>query len=120
MQEISDILRREVRDPRVGFVTVTDASVSPDLRHAQVFVSVLGTDEEQQESLKAMNRAAGFVRAEFARRATLRYTPDIVFRKDIAIEHGARINELLSQVEREKRDAEPTVDAGSSGDSERE
>src|SRR5690242_13923207 len=75
VHEISDIVRREVKDPRVSLVTVTDAEVSPDLRNARLFVSSLGGPEQTAEALKGLQSAAGFIRGEFARRARLRFTP---------------------------------------------
>lgn len=104
VQEVSEILRREVRDPRIGFVTITDAEVSPDLRHATVFYSVLGDDAQRAETGRALERAAGFVRSEFSRRAQMRYVPDIRFRYDTAVDRGARIGELLEQVRREEEE----------------
>src|SRR5436305_13433685 len=81
VHEISDIVRREVKDPRVALVTVTDAEVSPDLRNARVFVSSLGGGPEQTaEALKGLQSAAGFIRSEVARRARLRFTPSLEFR----------------------------------------
>ncbi|MFN3649394.1 MAG: 30S ribosome-binding factor RbfA [Armatimonadota bacterium] len=102
VQEISDIVRRDLKDPRIGFVTITDAEVTPDLRHARVYFSVLGatgvsTDEEREETGAALNRAAGFVRSEFARRAQMRYVPDIRFHYDPSADRGARISQLLEQ-----------------------
>lgn len=98
VQEVSDIVRREVRDPRVGFVTITDAEVSADLRHARVFFSVLGDDEAREATGAALNRAAGFVRSEFARRAQMRYVPEIRFQFDAGAERGMRLSSLLEQV----------------------
>lgn len=98
VQEVSDIVRREVRDPRVGFVTITAAEVTADLRHARVFFSVLGDQEARDATGAALNRAAGFVRSEFARRAQLRYVPEIRFQFDSGMERGLRISNLLEQV----------------------
>lgn len=112
VHEISDIVRSEVRDPRVGFVTITDAEVSPDLRHARVFYSVLGSAEQQAETGKALDRAAGFVRGEFARRAQLRYVPDIRFQFDPSAERSQRISQLLEQA---RQDDERTHEPGTPG-----
>ena len=95
VHEISDILRREMRDPRIGFVTITGAEVTPDLRHARVFFTVLGEPDQRDETAKALNRAAGFIRSEFAQRAELRYVPDLRFEYDTAVERGLRISQLL-------------------------
>jgi ribosome-binding factor A len=101
-REISDIIRREVKDPRIGFVTVTDAEVSGDLSFARVFVSVLGSEEQQAASLKGLNSATRFIRGEFGQRIKMRQVPEISFRFDKSIQHGARIHELLEQVKREE------------------
>jgi ribosome-binding factor A len=118
VQEVSEIIRREIRDPRVGFITITDAEVTPDLRHAKVFFSVLGEPSQQEESARALNRAAGFVRGEFARRAQMRYVPEIRFVYDPSSERGMRISQLLDQVKQEERDAGGAAEAGGSGDTE--
>jgi len=103
VHEISEIIRRELKDPRVGFVTITDAEITSDLRHARIFYSVLGKPEERDETGKALTRAAGFIRSEFARRAQMRFVPDLKFEYDPSVERGARISQLLAQV----RDEEP-------------
>jgi len=100
--EVSDIIQRELRDPRIGFVTVTDAEVSADLSHAKVFVSVLGDENQKKATMKALQGAAGFVRSEFAKRAQMKTVPEIEFRFDESIEHGARIFELLEGIKREQ------------------
>jgi len=99
--EISDIIRLEIKDPRLGFVTVTDAEVSADLQHAKVFVSVLGDEAQKKDSIRVLQSAARFVRGEFAKRANMKSTPEIVFMTDTAIEHGARIFELLEKIKKE-------------------
>ena len=99
VQEISELIQREVRDPRVGFVTLTGAEISRDLRHAKVYVSIMGDDEARKQSLKALNGASGMLRGEFARRAHLRVAPELEFRFDEGIEREARIFELLNSVE---------------------
>jgi ribosome-binding factor A len=101
-REISDIIHRQVKDPRIGFVTVTDAEVSRDLSYAKVFVSVLGTSEEQAAALKGLNSATRFIRGEFGQRIKLRQVPEISFRFDTSIQHGARIHELLEQIKRDE------------------
>src|SRR5947208_16260806 len=100
-REISDIIHREVKDPRIGFVTVTDAEVTGDLSFAKVFVSVLGSEEQQQAALKGLNSATRFIRGEFGQRIKLRQVPEISFRFDKSIQHGGRIHELLEQVKQE-------------------
>lgn len=99
VQELSEMIRRDIRDPRVGFVTLTGAEISKDLRHAKVFVSVLGDEPARKESLKALNSASGRMRGEFARRAHLRVAPELEFRLDQGVEHGQKIFELLQLVQ---------------------
>lgn len=120
VQEISDIIRRDLKDPRIGFVTITDAEVTPDLRHARVYFSVLGKPEEREETGKALTRAAGFIRSEFARRAQMRYVPDLRFEFDPSVERGARISQLLAQVREDDESASEEAAAGGERDSEGE
>ena len=96
--ELSDLLRTRVKDPRVGFVSVTHVEVSGDYRHAKIFVSVMGNEEERASTMKALKHATGFLRHELASRLTVRYMPEIVFRLDTSIEQGARILELIREV----------------------
>lgn len=102
-EEISDLLRREVKDPRVGgLVSVTEVDVSPDLRRAKVFVSVMGTEEEKASTFRALSAAAHFLQRELRKRLTIRRTPELIFLADDSLERGARILALLDQ-EREGR-----------------
>lgn len=116
VREVSEILRREVKDPRIGFVTVTEAEVSPDLRQARVFVSVLGSDEERAATLRGLNSAAGFIRGQFGKRVTMRVIPEFTFKLDTAIERGARIFELLEQIRREEAEAHGEAGATAAGE----
>ena len=97
-EEISQLIRVELKDPRLGFVTLTSVEVAGDLAHAKVYVSVLGTEDEGKISLDVLNRAAGFVRCEIGKRVRLRHIPTIVFVYDPSIEHGAHIAKLLRDV----------------------
>jgi ribosome-binding factor A len=99
--ELSDLLRMRVKDPRVGFASITRVEVSGDLRHAKIFVSVMGNPEEQADSMKGLKHAAGFLRHELASRLTLRYMPELVFKLDTSIEQGAHVLELIRQSEQE-------------------
>src|SRR5437868_15520499 len=101
--ELSELLRTRVKDPRVGFASITHVEVSGDLRHAKVFVSVMGDAEEQTETMKALRRATGFLRHELATRIVLRYMPELVFKLDTSIEEGARILALIQQIEQEEQ-----------------
>lgn len=113
-REISEILRT-MKDPRVGFVSITDVEVSRDLRHVKAFVSIFGDDKEKNDTLTALVHAQGFVRTELGKRIRLRHTPEIVFRLDESIARGARINELLRTVSIEK-DVAPTGSSGGAED----
>ena len=97
-EETSTILQRDMKDPRIGFVSVTDVELSPDLRHARIFVSVYGDAEAKARTMEGLRSAEGFVRTELARRIRLRYTPEVTFRIDESIEQGDRVNRLLRQV----------------------
>lgn len=101
--EVSDIIRRELKDPRLGFITITGAEVSKDLRHAKIFISVMGDENQKQETLSVLQKASGFIRSEFGKRATMKMIPDISFRMDSGVEHGARIFELLQQVKSDEQ-----------------
>jgi ribosome-binding factor A len=96
-EELADILR-EAKDPRIGFASVVRVEVSPDLRHAKAFVSVLGPQAEQTATMAALEHARGFIRTEIGRRVRLFRTPEIAFVLDESIAHGDRIARLLHQV----------------------
>lgn len=96
--EISNILARDLKDRRVGFVTVTAVEMSPDVRHARVFVSFLGRPEERVEGLRALNHAAGWIRRELGQRIRTKFLPDLVFVEDTSQEYGARIDRLLDDI----------------------
>ena len=104
-QVISEaLLRGEVRDPRVGFVTVTGVLVTNDLSHARVMVSVPGEEPEKSRALEGLQSAAGFLRSRAARALTTRSVPEFHFELDRGLQHAARINELLNEIRREDED----------------
>jgi ribosome-binding factor A len=103
-QVITDALAREVRDPRVGFVTVTGVLVTNDLSHARVMISVPGEDSEKTRALEGLQSAAGFLRSRAARALTTRTVPELHFELDRGLEHAARINELLNTIRQEESD----------------
>jgi len=103
-QEIADILMKKIKDPRIGFVTVTDVDLSDDLRNAKVFVSIYGGDKI--ETLKGLKSAAPFIRSELGRRMTMRCVPEILFRYDSTVEQGAHIMELLHEIEKKQNTEE--------------
>ncbi len=97
-KEISDIIRMQVKDPHVGFVTVTGCEVSNDMTHAKVFVSVLGSSEQRTETMGALERAKGFIRSELGRRIRLRVTPELHFKLDESVDYSIRIGHMLGEI----------------------
>lgn len=103
-KEISEMLRTELKDPRIGFVSVTGVDVSPDLRYARIHTSILGSSGEQKATMDVLQRAQGFIRSELMRRIRLRHAPEISFKLDQSISRGARIMELLERVKDDESD----------------
>jgi ribosome-binding factor A len=98
-QEIGAILSKDVQDPRIGFVTVTDVETAPDLSTARVWVSVIGQPAEREQSLRALQRAMPFVRHELGSRIRLRRIPELQLRADDSAERGTRVLQLLAELE---------------------
>src|SRR5258708_3271663 len=94
---VADLLLREITDPRIGLVTITAVTVTPDLRHARIFFSCLGDAARRAQSLKGLTSAAGFVRSQVARKLNLRVAPEIVFELDPSLEQAERIARLLKE-----------------------
>ena len=103
-QVIADALTREVRDPRVGFVTLTGVLVTNDLSHARIMVTVPGEEADKTRALEGLQSAAGFLRSRAARTLTTRSVPELHFELDRGLEHAARISELLNDIHREGQD----------------
>jgi len=89
---------RDMKDRRIGFVTVTGVQVSPDLRHARIFVSLMGSEKEKKESLAALNHAAGWVRHELGQRIRMKFVPEIVFLTDTSQDYGEHIDQLIDEI----------------------
>ncbi len=102
-EELTQIVGYELDDPRVAMVTVTDVRMSGDLRDARVFVMVNGTEAEAEAALRALQRAAPFVRKQLASVLSLSYAPQIHFVRDMVEERAARVDELLTKIEQEAR-----------------
>ncbi|MCA1053555.1 30S ribosome-binding factor RbfA [Rossellomorea aquimaris] len=100
-KELSDIIGRKIKDPRIGFVTVTDVQVSGDLQQAKVYITVLGGEDQRENTLKGLAKAKGFIRSEVGQRVRLRKTPEIIFEFDESIEYGNHIETLLRKVQDE-------------------
>jgi ribosome-binding factor A len=96
---LSDVITQELKDPRVGFVTVTAVKTSPDLRHARVYVSVLGDDETRSESLVGLESAHGFLQRRVASELRLKHTPTLAFAYDDTIDRGLRLSALIDEHE---------------------
>ena len=104
--QLAELLMHEVKDPRLGFVTVTEVRMSPDLTHARVFVSILGEEEQEKSALAALRSAAGYLRREIGRRVRLRHTPELHFEVDRTLDHSDRIEELLREARPEDGEQE--------------
>lgn len=97
-REIADIVCREIKNPKVGFVTVSSVDVTKDLRMAFVRVSVMGENEHRREAVRTLNSAAGFIQKELSARVRLRYMPKLHFRLDTSIDHFMHISEILAEI----------------------
>src|SRR3954471_4863246 len=101
--ELSEIIEREIHDPRVGLTTVTRVKVSPDLRHGRVFVTVLGDDNERKKALEGLRSAGSFVRRSLSKRLHhMRRIPELTFDYDESVEQGMRIEKLLGEIKHEE------------------
>jgi ribosome-binding factor A len=94
---LSDAIAKDLSDPRVGFVTVTAVKTSPDLRHARVYVSILGDEVAREQTLQALQTAHGFLQGRLAAQMTLKHTPQLTFHFDESVERGMRISQLLDR-----------------------
>jgi ribosome-binding factor A len=95
---VAGLLVREIKDPRIGLITITAVRVSPDLRHARIYFSTLGDDEQRTRSLRGLRSAAGFIRGQVARQLNLRVAPELVFEFDPSLEAAERLSRLLKDV----------------------
>ena len=108
-QEVGDILARDVRDPGIGFLTLTRVKVAPDLQQARVYYTTLGDPGERKKTARALDRALPFIRRALATRLKLRRVPELAFQFDESVAHQARVEELLEQIKRD--DAERAAEA---------
>lgn len=100
-KELSLLIQSEMKDPRIGFVTVTGVDVTNDLSQAEVYLSVMGDEEQKANSLKGIEKATGFLRSELGKRIRLRHTPELIFKIDESIAYGSRIEELLGEIKKD-------------------
>lgn len=103
-KEISQMLLKEVKDPHIGFMTITGVDVSNDLHLAKVFYTILGDQKQVRKSAQALNRVSPFIKRQLGKRLRLRYIPDIIFRYDYSLEYGSRIDNILDHL----KDSEET------------
>lgn len=96
---LSDAITQDLKDPRIGFVTVTGVKTSPDLRHARVYVSVLGQESQREDTLAGLDSAHGYLQSRIASQLSLKHTPALSFEYDESIDRGMRISELLDSPE---------------------
>jgi len=97
-KEVSSIIHDELKDPRLGFVTITRVELTGDLRFAKIFFSVLGGDQERAKTQEALNSAMGFIRRLLAERVQLRFAPEIIFKMDKSSEYSIRIQQIIDEV----------------------
>src|SRR5688572_27939909 len=98
-EEIAQMIAGELKDPRIGFVTVTRVQLATDLRNARVYVAILGTPEERKKTLAGLRAAAGFMRRSLGESLRLRYTPELSFQYDEGAEHADRVEQLLDEIQ---------------------
>lgn len=103
-ENISLIFQSEIKDPRIGFVTITSVETSCDLKQAVVYLSILGNKKEIDEAVKAIEHAKSHIRSELGKRIKLKFLPELVFKIDESIEHGIRIQELIKKIHEESPD----------------
>jgi len=113
-REIADILCRDIKDPKIGFVTVSSVEVTKDLRMAIVGVSVLGDEEHRQEAVRSLNSAAGFIQKELSGRIRLRYMPKLLFRLDRSVDDLIHISQVLDEIKQSDASEHPGKDQDAS------
>lgn len=100
-RELAELIRLEVKDPRVGFITLTDVEITPDYAHAKVFFTSMTGEQGLDEILAGLRRASGFLRRELGRRVRIHTTPELHFHYDKSVEQGSRLSQLIDEVVRE-------------------
>jgi len=111
-QEVGKMLLYDIKDPRIGFVTVTEVEMTGDLREAKIYVSIMGNDEQIKNSMEGLQSALGFIRREIGKRIRLRFTPEISFAPDKSLDYSEHIQKLLLKIERERDTLENNVTVG--------
>ena len=103
-QEISKIVHSEMKDPRIGFITITKVDLTKDLRYARIYFSILGEDKEKKLALRGLNNAKGYIKGLLADRINLRFMPEIAFAIDESLGHAKHIYDILDQLKKERID----------------
>jgi ribosome-binding factor A len=116
-EELSDIIRKDVKDPRIGFMSITNVEVSPDLRAAKVYVSVLGSDQEREANLEALRSASLYIRRILKPRLRMRQIPELEFRDDRSMEYAQQITATLREIQAADAAREATPPLANDGDS---
>jgi ribosome-binding factor A len=111
-QEISKIVQNEIKDPRIGFITITKVDLTKDLRYAKVYFSVLGEMKDKDLALKGLYSAKGYIKNLVAERIKLRFVPEVIFKIDDSLEHTKEIYDLLARIKKEKSDGNKRNDRG--------
>lgn len=101
-KDVSEIILLGLKDPKLGFITITDVELTDDLRYARIFYTVLGDEKARKKSQEGLERAKGFIQREIGRRIRLKRMPEIVFKYDRSVERAARVENLLKQIEEEQ------------------
>jgi ribosome-binding factor A len=100
-EEFSEIIQREIKDPRIGFVTITRVKVTPDLRHAQVYVSIMGSEDEVKQTLAGLESAKGYMRSHLGKHLRLKFLPEIEFVHEHVTDEALRLSEIMKRTHRE-------------------
>jgi ribosome-binding factor A len=114
--ELSDLMRTRMKDPRLGFASITGVELSADLRHAKIFVSIMGDEEERRGSMKALESANGFLRHELAQRLDIRHVPTLEFHLDDSIARGVHVLNLINQVSAQQGSTTPGTEESGAGE----
>jgi ribosome-binding factor A len=107
---LGDVIQNELKDPRVGFVTVTGVTVTPDLTRANVRLSIMGDDDERKQTMRVLERAKGFLRHRVGQEVILRTVPQLVLHLDTSLDHALRIGEVLREIDEERQRNPPRID----------
>ncbi len=109
---ISEVIRKEVRDPRLGdLITVTSVDMTNDLHHAKVYISVIGTPEQKKQSIEALQSAAGFIGVHASKKVVMRFFPSLTFKLDESVDTYMAIDSLLVKIQEEQKTRQPSTDA---------